>query len=322
MVTTRGSNSVGRVPAFQLGTLPCPEPATLIDFPSRAQKRPAERGEPQPLQTDTAITAFLRSKSAQGVSPKTIEFYGFTLHSLPPYAPTLPCDIEPLESLLADLQGSNETRLDYWRGLRAFFAWCATRYGWENPMLAVPRPRGSHRRPTVLSEEQIQRLLGTCLTRRDLALVLLVLDTGLRLGEVLSLTWDAIESGYVRVRGKTGDRIVPIRPETHQALMGLGNGQQVFTTEAGDPLTLRGMQQVIKRLMARAGITGHRIGIHALRHSFATMYLRSGGNIRILQEILGHTALETTSVYLHLAGRDTAQDHAQHSPLLRILGTH
>lgn len=319
MATARGCNSVGRVPASQLGT-PSPQPANLIAFPLRAPKRPAERGVPQPLLTEQAIVSFLRSKSAQGVSHKTIEFYQFTLRLLPQYIPTLPCAIESLESLLADLQGSNETRLDYWRGLRSFFTWCSARYGLDNPMLSVARPRGSNRKPTTLGEEQIQRILAACLTRRDRALVLLVMDTGLRLGEVLSLTWDAIEPGHLRVRGKTGDRIVPIRPETHQALIGLGNGQHVFTTDSGSPLTLRGMQMVIRRLMARAGITGHRIGIHALRHTFATMYLRSGGNIRILQELLGHTALETTSIYLHLAGRDTAQDHAQHSPLVRILG--
>ena len=60
------------------------------------------------------------------------------------------------------------------------------------------------------------------------------------------------------------------------------------------------------------------MGPHTLRHSMATMYVRGGGNIYALQQILGHTSITTTSIYIHLAQGDVAADHAAHSPMARL----
>ena len=80
------------------------------------------------------------------------------------------------------------------------------------------------------------------------------------------------------------------------------------------PLTKVGVREAYKRIFARAGVT-RKMGSHTLRHTFATLYLRSGGGVRHLQEILGHSRIETTMIYVHLAGRDIQADHAQYSPV-------
>ncbi len=88
---------------------------------------------------------------------------------------------------------------------------------------------------------------------------------------------------------------------------------------AGARLTRSGVQQAFRRVLKRAGLTGPKLGPHCLRHTFGTEYVRSGGNPRMLQDILGHKNLETTMVYVQLAGEAVAQDHALHSPFKLLM---
>ena len=100
-------------------------------------------------------------------------------------------------------------------------------------------------------------------------------------------------------------------------LLQLGEGEHIWIGQRG-PLTTYGIKQVYRRLFLRAGIGGPKLGAHTLRHTFATMYLRTGGGTRQLQDILGHNKIETTMIYVHLAGNDVAEDHALHSPALTM----
>jgi integrase/recombinase XerD len=72
-------------------------------------------------------------------------------------------------------------------------------------------------------------------------------------------------------------------------------------------------------MFADAGITGRKTGPHTLRHTFGTMYVRSGGNLTALQKIMGHTDIKTTMIYVTLATSDVAADHARHSPVHTLL---
>lgn len=150
------------------------------------------------------------------------------------------------------------------------------------------------------------------------SVILYLLSMGLiRLGEVVSLTQQSLGLGNLRADGKTGQRQVPLSNHINRLLRSLGDGEFVWTGKNGR-LTRSGVQQAYRRLFARAGIKGRKVGPHTLRHTFGTMYCREGGNIRVLQEILGHSDLETTMIYVHLAGLDVAGDHASHSPV-RVL---
>ena len=83
-------------------------------------------------------------------------------------------------------------------------------------------------------------------------------------------------------------------------------------------MSYRGIQRSYQRILKRAGLTGAKLGPHLLRHTFATEYCRRGGNLRVLQDIMGHEDIETTMVYVHLAGRQVAEDHARHSPFKHL----
>ena len=94
-------------------------------------------------------------------------------------------------------------------------------------------------------------------------------------------------------------------------------------TEGGDawpgrwgPLTESGLQQVYPRLFKKAGIFTKKNGVHCIRHTFATGYIRKGGGVRHLQTIMGHKDIATTMIYVTLAGVDVERDHALHTPSL------
>ena len=112
---------------------------------------------------------------------------------------------------------------------------------------------------------------------------------------------------------------MPVSPELSARLQRLGQGEYVWMGKNGSPLTQYGVQQAFVRIFRRAGVGGRKAGPHVIRHTFATMYLRAGGGVHQLQRILGHQSVETTMIYVHLAGRDVQADHAAHSPA-RVLG--
>ena len=170
----------------------------------------------------------------------------------------------------------------------------------------------------MLSEGEVGKLMDAAQTDRDQALLLTVLDTGLRVGEVANMRRADVADGWLSVDGKVGQRRVPVSAPLADRLLALGKGEHLWTGLRG-PLTRAGVVQAYKRMFSRAGITGPKAGPHTIRHTFATWYLRAGGGVRQLQHILGHTKIETTMIYVHLAGVDVQTDHARHSPA-RTLG--
>jgi site-specific recombinase XerD len=161
-----------------------------------------------------------------------------------------------------------------------------------------------------------------------------MLDTGARLheaagvtradiAETVSLNGDAVYT--VRLRGatdahgrrhsKTGERVVPLSTVAARLLIGIGDGAALWTStrEPHGTLTQHGLQVLVKRATRRT--LGRTVGPHALRHTFATMYLRNGGDLESLRRIMGHTSLATTAVYLHLVTDDLSAKHAQFSPV-------
>lgn len=154
-----------------------------------------------------------------------------------------------------------------------------------------------------------------------------MLDTGLRLSELAGLRpCDLRPDGSVKVIGKGArERIVPVGAVARQALVRYLRHAHVAETETaifrargGGALGSRGVQQVFKRLKARAGIPG-RCSPHTLRHTFARAYLLNGGDVFSLQRMLGHSTLDMVKRYVALADTDLAARHRTASPADRLL---
>ncbi len=264
--------------------------------------------------SDSAIADYMAYCQSRGLARNTIDSYQWALKQLAAGCSELPRNGRDLYPILGREGISLETRRDLFEYLIRFFRWCEREYSHPNPMLGLDPPPVKKVLPRVFTEEEVEVLWCSLTSWRDRALIALPLDNGLRLGEIANLRWPNVSTDHLRLVGKVGDRQVPLSPQVYNLLEGLGDGYHVWLGHQGC-FTRDGLQCLYYRLLKRAGLGGQKLGPHTLRHTFATQYIRNGGNVRILQEILGHSNLSTTMIYVHLAGRDVKLDHARHSPV-------
>ena len=199
----------------------------------------------------------------------------------------------------------------------------------NNPAEGVKTPKVGKALPKVLDVDQVQGLLNTqsddILTVRDLAMLELFYGCGLRLSELASL--DILDIDFnentVRVIGKgSKTRILPLGKHAKQAIehwlqlrsMWLKQDQRaLFLSKQGRRLANRSIQARLKFWAEKAGL-GTSLHPHRLRHSFASHLLESSGDIRAVQELLGHANLSTTQIYTHLDFQHLAQVYDKAHP--------
>jgi site-specific recombinase XerD len=275
-----------------------------------------------------AVELFLTAKAAEGASPKTLEWYRMVLgragrdlgadRSLDALTPSeLRTWLLRLRETLSPISVAG-----YVRGLKAFGRWCAAEeIATAAALRGLQRPRVPHKLVEPLDDAALRRMLDAA-SVRDRAIVLLMLDTGLRLSELAGLRpCDLRPDGSLKVMGKGArERIVPVGGVARQALARSLRHANVANTDAaifrargGGALGARGVQQVFKRLKTRAGIAG-RCSPHTLRHTFARAYLLNGGDAFSLQRMLGHSTLDMVKRYVALADTDLAARHLIASP--------
>jgi integrase/recombinase XerD len=186
--------------------------------------------------------------------------------------------------------------------------------------------------PHTLSYDEVERLLdvpqpNTKLGLRDKAMFELIYASGLRVSEAASLKLSDtnLEAGFLRVLGKgSKERIVPVgklavgwlnrylqqgRPAFAQA----DTTGEVFLSTRGRPLSRKTIWHLIKKYSRAAGIDKN-ITPHTLRHSFATHLLENGGDLRVIQEMLGHVNIATTQIYTHIDQRRLKETHYRFHP--------
>jgi integrase/recombinase XerC len=200
--------------------------------------------------------------------------------------------------------------------VRSFYRWLM-REGLSggNPAAQVRAPKAARKLPGTLDTDAVARLLDISddspLARRDKAIMELIYSSGLRLSELASLRWDQLDtaSGLVTVTGKGNKtRVVPLGSHAAAALAAWGRvrGQFagfdepcVFVSNRGQPISPRTIQSRIRHWARRQGLP-QKVYPHLLRHSFASHMLESSGDLRAVQELLGHADISTTQVYTHL----------------------
>ncbi len=203
-----------------------------------------------------------------------------------------------------------------------------------SPADGLSAPGGPRHLPATLDVDSVARLLDGVadekerLTRRDLAMFELIYSSGLRLGETVSLDLDQLDfrQGLVRVTGKGAKtRILPVGRkalvrlrdwlQVRETLAPAGEGA-LFISHRGRRLAARSVQQRLARLARMAGLQVP-VHPHKLRHAFATHMLESSGDLRALQELLGHADIGTTQVYTHLDFQHLAQVYDAAHPRAR-----
>ena len=269
--------------------------------------------------TANAVADFLASSRAAGLSPLTLEWYGYILGRFSDAYVDLPTEPEPLEVFLASCPGNHETRHGYYRTLKVFYHFIEERRAIDNPMRTVrmksPRPKAVR----TLEIADIALMLSIVRSQRDRALLSLLIDTGIRIGEAANLRPQDIGSSSIWVEGKTGGREVPISDDVHRLLEGLGKKDHVFVGPRR-PLSRAALYRIVRVALAAAGVVGPKRGPHMLRHTFARQWIMAGGDIFSLQKMLGHSSMSMVRRYVNLWAGDLAAQHRRYSPLKAVAG--
>ena len=232
-----------------------------------------------------------------------------------------------LQRALMQMHGRNLAPRSIARTLsawRSFYAWLARNGRIANtPTLTLRTPRRPHLLPKALGVDQAAALLDTPptstsstangpLALRDTAIFELLYSSGLRLAELVGLDWPGgldLTSGEVTVTGKRNKtRIVPVGERAQAALttwiaarvtMTKADETALFVSQRGTRLTARQVQIRLAQWAQQSGLGMH-VHPHMLRHSFASHVLQSSGDLRAVQDMLGHASISATQVYTHL----------------------
>ena len=200
--------------------------------------------------------------------------------------------------------------------VRSLFRWMLREgLAEHNPATPVRAPKSPRHLPATLDADSIGQLLeipcDTPLAIRDKAIMELFYSSGLRLSELAGLRWEQLDlaSGMVTVTGKGNrTRMVPVGRMASEALLEWSKARlnfvsfeepHVFVSQRGNPIAVRTIQTRIRHWAKHQGIPQN-IYPHLLRHSFASHMLESSGDLRAVQELLGHADISTTQIYTHL----------------------
>lgn len=287
-----------------------------------------------------AQNEFLIDQQIKGNSKYTLTYYRLCLGY---FISHIGADVEMNDIKLVDLKGyymsiqkrnlSTISIQTYFRAIRVFLSWCFDEeYIKVDLSEKFKLPKAKRYSIDVLTDAEVQRLLAvfnkrSVLDCRNLCICSLMLDSGLRLNEVvlLYLCNLHIPEGYIIVDGKGNkQRIIPIGLHTKKAMlrylavrpnyMAKDEKQTpLFVIDTMTPIKRETVKQLFAKLKKRAEIP--RLKAHLLRHTFATRYLEHGGDIYSLQQILGHTSLEMVKKYVHTIPRKTIINFGNFSPL-------
>ena len=186
-----------------------------------------------------------------------------------------------------------------------------------NPAARLKAPKIEKKAPEVLTVAEVTRLLEQPAGRnnkelRDKAMLELMYATGIRVSELVSLTIDDInvQAGYIRCSERGRERIIPIGSvarislrqylkQARPAMISDDSSAILFPNYSGQPMSRQGFWKILKQYAAKAGIESD-ITPHTLRHSFAAHLLENGADLRSVQEMLGHSDISTTQIYLKM----------------------
>jgi len=293
-----------------------------------------------------ALRAFVIQKQVDGLSHRSVEFYQGKLAMFVAFVadkPVRDLTLQDGQNWVLHLASRNRyvghpnkkevaepmskaTLRGYVRALKVWVSYLYEEgYTKTNVFARIRLPSDTQRVVDILSEEEIVRLFGainqgTKFGARMHAILSLLLDTGMRVGELERISFSDIDfrQHRIKITGK-GDkeRFVPFGVTTSKAVLAWYN---IWREDDGDERLFQMCQHSIAESMKRLGrkVGVERLHPHLLRHTYAVRWLRNGGDVFSLQKVLGHSDLEVTKVYIHLAQVDIDDKHRQVSPVDRL----
>jgi site-specific recombinase XerD len=284
-----------------------------------------------------ALQLFHFDNRARNLTPATQKWYRWQLQPFAHWLVGQGCtELAELDSRLiraylihcADSQLAGHTLHGIARALRRFCNYCVQDdLLAESPFRNVQMPRTPRKVLEALTPDDVQAVLAACSSRRDRAIVYVLLDTGMRASELVALRGRDvdIQTGAVHIMGKgRKERIGYLSPLTCKKLLRYwhdggqpGGNDPVFPSKRGQALTRNGLTQIMRRLRLASGVPG--CSAHAFRRTFALTMLRNGCDIYTLQHLMGHEDIQVLRQYLAITQQDTAKAHRRYSPVAALL---
>ncbi len=265
--------------------------------------------------TDRIERAFILA----GYSDKTKEAYYKSICSCKKYfrKSLILLEKHELQDYFVDLVKSGKSESTIKQNYYALKFLFESTYGKDFPLSFCPGVRKSKRLPVVLSLHEINKILKSCSTTKQKAIISITYSGGLRVSETANLKIPDIDSKRMLIRIDQGkgnkDRYTLL---SQKALKYLRIYYTQYNPEnwlfygygkkEGLPVSVRTLQNIFMKAKQRAGILKD-ASFHTLRHSFATHLYEQGANLMQIQKLLGHTSIKTTTIYIHLARGETAR---------------
>ncbi len=254
----------------------------------------------------------------KGLSQNTIDAYRRDLYAFAEGVGSIESlDRNDINNYIRSLKEKNYAPTSVIRkvaSLRGFFKWTTSMNILEkNPASTLEQPKVPQRLPKVISLKEIEEMLHSNLTPLQAVIMELLYSCGLRVSELVNLKLNDIDmnSKYVRCFGKgSKERIIPIGKQALEKLRNyLPERDTVFKTHnltskrllVNDSGRLINRQDIYNFIHQRGKIIHKNISPHTLRHSFATHLLENGADLRVVQELLGHSDVSTTQLYTHIS---------------------
>jgi integrase/recombinase XerD len=278
-----------------------------------------------------AYTDFILSRQAKQNTKATLDFYGYTagrfMAWIESQGVTSPQEITArhVRAYLAELTArklSDWTLNDNARAIRTLLIFFHDE-GYIPAPVKVDMPKVAKKRLPVLTAEQVGIIVKACTSKRNKAIILLLVDTGLRRSELINLTWGDVDfaSGLTKVKQGKGrkDRSAVIGATARRALLAYrrtlentADNAPMIQNQTGRKFTGSGFLQIFKRLKKKTGIN---VNPHALRRTFVILSLRAGIDPLHLQALLGHAKLDMVMYYAQMVDDDLLQAHKTYSPI-------
>lgn len=305
-----------------------------------------------------AIDGYLLDKRAEGYSQETLRLYSIYLPILCDFLGDKEIShIQPndLKQFLIYLQDeyvpkrfgdsdngkplSGSAIANHWKAMRSFFGWASTIFDCNNPAKEVKMPEYQEPPKIPFTEHEIKKLIEGCeftttktrdgfrsykskrpTAARDKAIIMFLLDTGIRIGELCRIRIEDIdmEKGEILITPfgtgqKSTSRYVYIGKRTRRVLwIHLAKLDDPVPTDRLFDLDSKSIRSMLRRLGEKAGVKN--VNPHRFRHTFAISFLRNGGSVFSLQRLLGHSSLDMVERYLNLAKSDIEEAHRKASP--------
>lgn len=261
------------------------------------------------------LVAALNEMKLRGYSPHTQRAYAKYIASFLESLHGKPIDqveVTDVKAYLATLIGKTAPRsINLARAAVLFF----TNEVHKRGIVGVRTPKIDKSLPVVLSKDEVVSLIAVVPRQRSRIILKLLYASGLRVSELVNLRLGDIEGTTITVRhGKGGKDRVTILPqslalEVNEYIRRYRLTDLLFPSKHGKPLTTRNIQAIITRAAKRAKINKH-VTPHKMRHSFATHLLEAGTDVRVIQELLGHSNLQTTQIYTHVSREQIGKVHS------------